>query len=143
MSKYGELTLTFNYGTKDEDRYYDDDDFVEVSTKVQPEDTEEWNSLSSYEMAETIIAGGKKLMAEAGYSNTKVQSLYNLDWQEVKYHAPSDYYHNKYLLVVYYDTSQKNFVTTSDVWNALSKKFEYHGESATYWAEFPEPPIQT
>ena len=143
MNKYGKVYIGYEPGSEDWETKNGEYEVVEVEAKNYPEDPDGWDSMFAPEMLDTIVAAGKKLIKEVGFTDIVANCLYNIYWQRFEYEKPSSYYDGKNLLVAYYDNAKKRFVTSNDYWNDETKKFDYYGNKVVYWAELPEPPVQT
>lgn len=140
MNKYGKVYIGYEPGSEDWATKNGEYEIVEVEAKSYPEDTDGWDSSCAYEVLDTIVDAGKKLMKEIGFSELVSNYLYNIYWEKDK---PSEYYDGKMLLVVYYDLDKKQFITSVDRWSIRDNEFVIYGNKVVYWAELPEPPIQT
>lgn len=140
MNKYGKVYIGYEPGSEDWATKNGEYEVVEVEAKNHPEDTDGWDSSCAYEVLDTVVDAGKKLMKEIGFHGIVSNDLYNIYWEKDK---PSKYYDGKLLLVVYYDLNKKQFVTGVDRWDVRDNEFMTYGDEVVYWAELPEPPIQT
>ena len=143
MNKYGKVYIGYEPGSEDWATKNGEYEVVEVEAKNYPEDPDNWDSMFAPELLDTIVEAGKKLVREVGFTDTVANCLYNIYWQKFEYEKPSKYYDGENLLVAYYDSGKKRFVTSNDYWNATDEQFDYYGNKVVYWAEMPEPPVQT
>ena len=142
MNKYGKIYIGYEPGSEDWVTKNGEYEVVEVEAKNYPEDTDSWDTIFGYEMVDTIVEAGQKLIKETGYADLIANCLCNIYWQKIKYQEPMECYDKKKLLVVVYDKYTQEFSTTVDVWDAKEKRFVLYKHDVVYWAELPAPPNQ-
>ncbi len=143
MNKYGKVYIGYEPGSEEWEVKEGNYEVIEVEAKNYPEDPDGWDLMRTSEMLDTIVKAGRKLVREVGFTNKVANCLYNIYWRNFEYEKPSKYYDGKNLLVAYYDSAKKRFFTDNDYWNEDDKEFDYYGNKVVYWAELPEPPVQT